>query len=109
MSEVQPDFGVPGLFLDGQDFADAFAQALSKLPVSALPEFHAKLTEALRQSEAGGDSKPFVRLALGLVMDERLSANPEFKQAVKDVEAADAQSPPAPVDHRALVRGLRAG
>ncbi|HEV2891463.1 MAG TPA: hypothetical protein VGX28_13915 [Frankiaceae bacterium] len=109
MNESTPQAGIPGLFSDPADFADAFAQALSKLPLAEVENFHRQLAEALRQTQSRKDAMPFVQLALGMVCDERLATNDEFKRAVKEVEELDTQSPPEAIDHRALIAELRAG
>lgn len=106
---MSDETGVPGLFIDGQDFADAFAQALSKLRVEELPEFHTQLVEAFARSRRG-DHDALSQLAMALVIEERLSENAEYKRAVKDVLEQDrAGSPTEAIDHHELIHSLRAG
>ncbi len=100
--------GVPGLFLDGDDFHDAFLQALQRLPVERLPEFHEQLARA-GDASVHGDPRPLTNLLMGLVAAERLSTNHDYKRAVKDVEEMDEHGPPAVIDHHAHFAALRAG
>lgn len=41
-------------------------------------------------------------------LDAALDSNPEFARAVEDVAALDAAAPPERIDHRDLIRTLRA-
>lgn len=108
MDELPPVSGVPGRFIDGQDFTAAFSQALSTLAVAELPAFHAKLAMAVDVAMRSNDPQALIALARAIVIEKRLSTNPDYRSAVNELADMDDGPAPAALDHRLVITSLRA-
>ena len=107
MAERPRDYSVPGLFRDTRELADMIKPALAALPASAVSEFMDRLAEAA-VAHARGDEDALGQLFFGVIAEYRLSHNPSYLQASKEIDRADELGPPQEIDREALLATLRA-
>jgi hypothetical protein len=95
---------------DPEELRTAIRNAFHRMPVGDVTDFFEQLADVAasdaRDNQASGD---VFRLVMGLVLDAELSHNHAYLRAVYEIEYADSESRPQPIDHRALIGSLRAG
>ena len=107
MTERPRDYSIPGLFHDTQELAEMIKPALAALPAAAVSEFMERLAEAAI-AHARGDEDALGQLFFGVITDYRLSLNPSYRQASKEIDRADELGPPEEIDRDELITALRA-
>jgi hypothetical protein len=91
---------IPGLYSDTEELVEAIRKLPNDVMVKTLSE--------LAVASNAGDSRRVSELSLALVVTVRPQQDVTYRLGVKQVERADEEAPPEPIDRAAHFRQLRA-